>query len=291
MLQRKLTLVTILRAFALASVSWLMWTGAAPGSEKCLIAPNAPPPRDEHWYYRTDRATNQQCWYLAPLDKAVQKRVTEKPRPSRPQLPQTAPPSPPSPDRMALDGTVDAGNTEADVPMREPAINGPEPAKLPDELRPFESEAPRPTDLVRPAARRSRGPADQLHATTAPSKTTIKTEGPPLVFVITFALMALFGATYHIVHWILRRKVRNRWNIEWSNWAALNESHGRTGAGLNEDSRKQISETLQQLLNELQTKLNETPDPATPVTERTFDDNRISATSHAPRVGLPVASY
>ena len=291
MLQRKLTLAPILRAFALVSVSWLMWTGAVFGSEKCLTAPNAPPPRDEHWYYRTDRATNQQCWYLAPLDKAVQKRTIEKPRPSRLQLPQTAPSSTPSPSRTALDATVDASNAETNVPVQGAAINGPEPAKLPDELRSFESETPRSTDLTRLAARPSRGPADQLHATTTPLKTAIKTEGPPLVLVITFALMALFGATYHIVHWILRRKVRDRWNTEWSNWAALNESHSRAGAGLNADSRERISETLQQLLDELQTKLNETPDPATPITEWRFDENRVSASNHAPRIGLPVSGY
>src|SRR4029079_18083485 len=78
MLQRKLTLVPGVFAFALVSISWVTSTAAVRASEKCLTAPNAPAPSDEHWYYRTDRATNQQCWYLAPRDATVRKRTTER---------------------------------------------------------------------------------------------------------------------------------------------------------------------------------------------------------------------
>jgi hypothetical protein len=30
----------------------------------CLPAPNSPAPADSHWYYRTDRSQQRQCWYL-----------------------------------------------------------------------------------------------------------------------------------------------------------------------------------------------------------------------------------
>lgn len=31
---------------------------------ECLVAPGEPAPAGQHWFFRTDRATNQKCWYL-----------------------------------------------------------------------------------------------------------------------------------------------------------------------------------------------------------------------------------
>ena len=78
MLQRKLTLVPSV-ALALVSTSWVISTETIRASEKCVTAPNAPAPRDQHWYYRTDRATNQQCWYLASRNTTVRKPQRKKP--------------------------------------------------------------------------------------------------------------------------------------------------------------------------------------------------------------------
>jgi hypothetical protein len=36
----------------------------ARAADECLEKPNAPSPQGSHWYYRTDRTTNRQCWYL-----------------------------------------------------------------------------------------------------------------------------------------------------------------------------------------------------------------------------------
>lgn len=33
-------------------------------AEDCLAEPNQQPAEGQHWYYRSDRATNQKCWYL-----------------------------------------------------------------------------------------------------------------------------------------------------------------------------------------------------------------------------------
>jgi len=41
-------------------------------AEECLSAPNARAPQGSHWHYRTDRATQQKCWYLRPKDQPVQ---------------------------------------------------------------------------------------------------------------------------------------------------------------------------------------------------------------------------
>jgi hypothetical protein len=32
--------------------------------ESCLLAPNAPAPQGNHWYYRTDSNSQKQCWHL-----------------------------------------------------------------------------------------------------------------------------------------------------------------------------------------------------------------------------------
>jgi hypothetical protein len=54
---------------------------AARAAEECLSAPNARAPQGSHWYFRTDRASHQKCWYvrsqgqtaqqLTPQDKPV----------------------------------------------------------------------------------------------------------------------------------------------------------------------------------------------------------------------------
>jgi hypothetical protein len=44
----------------------------------CLAKPNALAPQGAHWYYRVDRATQRQCWYLAAEGfRAVQPRAPQ----------------------------------------------------------------------------------------------------------------------------------------------------------------------------------------------------------------------
>jgi hypothetical protein len=38
---------------------------------ECLAKPNAVAPQGSHWYYRLDRATHRQCWYLAAAGARV----------------------------------------------------------------------------------------------------------------------------------------------------------------------------------------------------------------------------
>lgn len=41
-------------------------TGTARAADECIVKPNAEPPQGQHWYYRTDRDSKRQCWYLGP---------------------------------------------------------------------------------------------------------------------------------------------------------------------------------------------------------------------------------
>ena len=68
---------------------------AAPESE-CLATPNRAADDGRHWYFRTDRATNQKCWYLRERDATTtgsvagsaqaQPEVAPAPAPAAPEL-------------------------------------------------------------------------------------------------------------------------------------------------------------------------------------------------------------
>lgn len=51
------------------------WSQAAPGdAEDCLSAPKGVAPQGQHWYYRLERGTKRQCWYLREVGaKAAQR--------------------------------------------------------------------------------------------------------------------------------------------------------------------------------------------------------------------------
>ena len=54
-------------------------TGSALAAD-CRAAPGDAAPAGQHWYYRLDRATGQQCWYLR---KAAPVRAAEPSKPAR----------------------------------------------------------------------------------------------------------------------------------------------------------------------------------------------------------------
>lgn len=56
-------------------------TAAANAAPECHAAPKGVAPQGAHWYYKTDRATNKKCWYLAD-QVAKPKKATATP-PSR----------------------------------------------------------------------------------------------------------------------------------------------------------------------------------------------------------------
>ena len=296
MLRGKLTLMSRVFALALVTLSWVTSTGAVRASENCLTSPNAAAPRDEHWYYRTDRATNRRCWYLAPQGMTVRKRATVEPELSASQLPlpPQAPSRTPGPNGSVPDGDSDASEAAINVPALdstiswpepESTISWPEPEQAADASPSFERETPRSTHPI-DVTSGPVGGTDQSHAAT-PKK--VATEGPSPVIVITLALLALFGPTYHTVQWLRRRKARDRWNTE---RASRSEEIGTdTNRRLSTDSREQITETLQQLLNEMQTKLHAPPGAVRSIAERELDQNQISATKRTPKIGLPASSH
>jgi hypothetical protein len=61
-------------------------TSSQTSADKCLTAPNSPAPKGSHWYYQTDRATQQKCWYLRALAQPTQPaaQATSEAAPARP---------------------------------------------------------------------------------------------------------------------------------------------------------------------------------------------------------------
>jgi hypothetical protein len=46
----------------------------------CLATPDRAPQDGQHWYFRTDRQTNQKCWYLREHDVTTTGSVAGGPR-------------------------------------------------------------------------------------------------------------------------------------------------------------------------------------------------------------------
>jgi len=59
-------------------------TSTARAAGECIVKPNAEPPHGQHWYYRTDRESKRQCWYLGPQGVSTRKTATQTLTESRP---------------------------------------------------------------------------------------------------------------------------------------------------------------------------------------------------------------
>jgi hypothetical protein len=52
-------------------------------ADDCLTKPNAAAPPGNHWYYRVDRATHRECWYLGPEGREVRTHAQPDGSPAR----------------------------------------------------------------------------------------------------------------------------------------------------------------------------------------------------------------
>src|SRR5262245_3134742 len=89
----------------------------------CIAKPNGQAPHGQHWFYRTDRVTHRQCWYLAPQNADAQKSAT--------QLSNMRTPAPRHAQRSTAQVAHGASTAETDVPPSAAAALADAP-KLPD---------------------------------------------------------------------------------------------------------------------------------------------------------------
>jgi hypothetical protein len=87
--------------------------------EECLARPNATAPEGSHWYYRVNRATHRQCWFLGEAGKEVGKKVRRTAVLKRLPPPKpTVQPTKETPAEVKADGN----RLEAAFSMRWPAL-------------------------------------------------------------------------------------------------------------------------------------------------------------------------
>lgn len=146
-------------------------------ADSCLTTPSGATPAGSHWYYRIDRVTKRQCWYLREESEKSDDRF------ARAAPPESAPASPPS-----TDGSRTRKFTEARAeyvaqqsraePVRTdtrsiaappgPVVQVPERAAIPNVLAPSPLSNARWNDT--PAASASANPAPvQVAAATTPA--------------------------------------------------------------------------------------------------------------------------
>jgi hypothetical protein len=63
--------IPFVSAFLVSILGVVAPSGTARAAD-CLTAPDSSTPSNGHWYYRTDRTTQQKCWYLRGANAGAQ---------------------------------------------------------------------------------------------------------------------------------------------------------------------------------------------------------------------------
>lgn len=267
MQQRRLTLVPPMFGLVLVAVS-----ASNVNAVNCIAKPNGQPSQGQHWFYRTDRVTQRQCWYLAPQNADAQKSATKR-LSSTHKLP-AAPRRAQRPTAAAPQVVNVASAAETDVPA--PA------AKLSD-VPPSIALAPQPTLAESssaeatspvPATNDAEEPQSPINTQASQVATAAQagSEAPSSLIVITLALLTMVGPVYHAARWLRRRKASDRWGLTGARYIPppqpLKQAEKEVALALQQllddtqtksnveslDQTGQVAQELQQLLNEAQTK-------------------------------------
>ena len=173
--QHRPTLVPAIFVLLSLAASCAVSAGAVHATE-CTAKPNAPAPQGKHWYYRTDRATKRQCWYLGAEGASVQKGATQaSEQPTSDALAQgcatTRAPADRPTKRTAANGArteAALAVTEASVPVPAAPLPLPETSELPDVPPAFElaptpalAERQQSVDAIDPAPTPASDPAKE----------------------------------------------------------------------------------------------------------------------------------
>ncbi len=194
-------------------------SGPVRAADECMAKPGGLAPRGEHWYYRIDRGTKRQCWYLAPQAARAQRNATETLK----QPASDSPATPAEPRRLphapATDLAAAATGSEGFSPAAPPPW--PQTAGFPDAQPSFELVAPLPLasaartpDAIEPARAPAvdRAEVQEAAANARPSNAAdapIVAEGDHAfaLTMLTAALLAIVGSVFHATRGQHRRKL------------------------------------------------------------------------------------
>jgi hypothetical protein len=267
MKQHRLTLVPPMFGLVLVAAST-----SNVNAVSCIAKPNGQAPQGQHWFYRTDRVTHRQCWYLAPQNADAQKSATKQLSSTR-KLP-AAPRHAQRPTAAAPQVAHAASAAATNVPPPAAAALA-DAAKLPDVPPPF-AAAPQPTladssrsadatsPVLAPATNDAEEPQSPVNAQTSQVATAAQApQAPSSLIVVTLALLTMVGPVFHAARWLRRRKASDR------------QALGQAGPATDSDSEtavryipppqslkqaeKEVALALQQLLKDTQTKSNVEP--------------------------------
>ena len=198
--------------FMVLGTEVLLMGRASRAADDCITKPNAAPPQGSHWYYRTDRTTQRQCWYLKPEGEKVRVGVDQP-------MAAAQPPSAPKPVSTPATQTFEAAAVETTVIE----------SKAAKEDLPVAVESLEPSDLGKPNQSIDNGVlTNKRIADEAPIKTSsadehsvtemsdvavvapsVATTERPAEYEITFTNLAILSAVLVlvviIVHTIFRR--------------------------------------------------------------------------------------
>ena len=270
MQQRRLTLVPPMFGLCLVAVST-----SNVNAVNCFAKPNGQPSQGQHWFYRTDRVTQRQCWYLAPQNADAQKSATKQlssthklsAAPRHAQRPTAAAPQ--------VVNTASAAETDVPAPTGAALADAAKLSDLPPSIAPApqptlaESSSAEATNLV-PATDDAEEPQSPINAQASQVATAAQAggEAPSSLIVITLALLTMVGPVYHAARWLRRRKASDRWGLGQTVPATVlprtstPDSDSETGARYIpppqplKQAEKEVALALQQLLDDTQTKSN-----------------------------------
>jgi hypothetical protein len=71
-------MILFLAALFMVLVTEVLLAGqVSRAADDCITKPNSTPPQGSHWYYRTERSTQRQCWYLKPEGEKMRASVDQ----------------------------------------------------------------------------------------------------------------------------------------------------------------------------------------------------------------------
>lgn len=226
---------SIIAGAPLAAVSQNAPTTTSPANaaSDCLASPKGTTPQGQHWYYRLERATKRQCWYLRaeggkvsqtaqavpdtpaaepamPQPHAVQDARAEYLTPQGAAAPKTTAQAVPAPTQQAANPTADSSAQQSAVATRwadaSPATTA----------SPTPQAAPAPVAAVaQPSAKPSKSP---VALAAADSSTDKPTGSLQMLLLVIGGALALAGILASIVYRFAGGRVRVHADHRRANW-------------------------------------------------------------------------
>ncbi|WP_375160030.1 hypothetical protein [Bradyrhizobium sp. RDT46] len=227
-------------------------SGTATANADCLASPKGAAPQGQHWYYRLDRTTKRQCWYLRAAgdkDSAKAAQATQADTPSD---------STASPQQTAQDARAEYLGARSDAAAKTPnaitpgaptAPTAQQPANQADSsAQPASVASPWPEVSAAPTAPEPQPATTMVTAVAQPKTKPSKSPAPPppaaadgmtdktggsvqMLLLVIGGALALAGILASVVYRFARRRVRVQAASDrrghWDDWAPQDHDGSR----------------------------------------------------------------